>query len=101
MDPCVYGSKYGSVPIGHAVKLKEEHDTVKMVLLMHFICCTQFFWKNKSSNYQDLVNELLVSYHMLGCNMSINLHYLKFYLDKFQKTWVMSVKRKMSVFTRT
>jgi len=28
-----------------------------MVLQMLFICCTQFFWKTKSSNYQDLINE--------------------------------------------
>jgi len=48
------------------VKLEEEHDTVKMVLQMLFIYCTQFFLKTKSSNYQDLVNELLVSYHILG-----------------------------------
>jgi len=73
MDP--YGNKYGSVPIGHALKLKEEHDTAKMVLLMRFICCTYFFWKNKSSKYLNLVNELFVSYHMLGCNTSIKLHY--------------------------
>ena len=66
-----------SIPIGHAVKLKEERDTIKMVLQMLFICSTHFFWKTKSSNYQDLVNELLASYHMLGCNKSIKLHYLK------------------------
>jgi len=30
------------MPIGHAVKLKEEHDTVKMVLQMLFVCCTHF-----------------------------------------------------------
>jgi len=54
-----------------------------MVLQMLFICCTQFVWKTKSSKYQDLVKELVASYHMLGCNMSIKLHYLKSHLDKF------------------
>jgi len=42
MDPCLYGNTYGSISIEHAVKL-EEHDTIKMVLQMSFICCTQFF----------------------------------------------------------
>jgi len=77
MDPCLFGNKYGSVPIGHGVKLKEEYDTIKMVLLMLFICCTQFYWKCKLTNYQNLFNQLLVSYHMLGCNMSLKLYYLK------------------------
>ena len=45
MDPYLCGNKYGSVSIGHAVELKAEHDTVKVVLQMHFICCTQFFLK--------------------------------------------------------
>jgi len=58
------------------VKLEEEHDTLKMVLQMLLICCTQVFLKTKSSNYQDLVNELLAIYHILGCNMSIKLHYV-------------------------
>ena len=65
------------------MKLEEEHDAVKMVLQMLFICCTQFCLKTKSSNYQDLVNELLASYHMLGCNMSIKLLYLKSHSNKF------------------
>jgi len=52
MDTFLYGNKkYGSIPIGHAVKLKEEHETVKIVLQMLFICCTQFDCKTKSSNY--------------------------------------------------
>jgi len=74
MDPYSYDNKYGSVPIAHAVKLKAEHDTIKMVLKMLFICAHffahNFFGKTKS-NHQDLVKELLVSYHMLGCNMRI------------------------------
>jgi len=43
MDPYFYGNKYGSISIGHAVKLEEEHDTVKLVLQMLPICCTRFF----------------------------------------------------------
>jgi len=51
MDTYLYGNKYGSIRVGHAMKLKEEHDTVKMVLQMLFICCTQFFRKTKPSDY--------------------------------------------------
>jgi len=36
----------------------------------------------------------------VGCNMSIKLHYLKSQTH-FQIIWVMSVKSKASVFTRT
>ena len=66
MDPYLYGNKYGSASIGHAVKLEEERDTVKMVLQMLLICCTQFLLKTKLSNYQDLVNELLAIYHIMN-----------------------------------
>jgi len=51
MDTYLYCNNYGSTPVGHIIKLKDERDTVKMVLQMLFICCTQFFWKSKSSNY--------------------------------------------------
>jgi len=47
----VYGNKYGSIPIGPPMKLKEERDTVKMVLQILFICCTQFVFKTKPSHY--------------------------------------------------
>jgi len=44
-DTYLYGNKYGSIPIGQVGNLEEEHDTVKMVLQMLFICCTHFFGK--------------------------------------------------------
>jgi len=43
MDPYLYGNKYGFIPIEHVVQLRKEHETVKVVLQMFFICCTQFF----------------------------------------------------------
>ena len=48
----------------------EEHDTVKVVLQMLYLLYT-ISSKTKSSNNQDLVNELLAIYHILGCNMSV------------------------------
>jgi len=38
MDTYLYGNKHGSISDGHVVKLEEEHDTVKMVLQLLFIC---------------------------------------------------------------
>jgi len=43
MDPYLYGNKYGSTSIGHAVKLEEEHDTAMIVLQMLLSCFIQFF----------------------------------------------------------
>jgi len=79
------------------VKLREEHDTVKVVLQMLHLLYTSSS-KTKSSNNQDLVNELLVIYHILGGNISIKLYYLKSHSDKFPDNLG---KYKVSVFTRT
>jgi len=79
------------------VKLGEEHDTVKVVLQMLHLLYT-ISSDTKSSNNQDLVNELLAIYHILGCNMSIKLYYLKSHSDKFPDNLG---KYKVSVFTTT
>ena len=79
------------------MKLREEHDTVKVVLQKLHLLYT-ISSKTKSSNNQDLVNELLAIYHILGCNMSIKLYYLKSHSDKFPDNLG---KYKVSVFTRT
>ena len=85
MDPYLYGNKYGSVPIGHAVQLK-EHDTVKVVLQMLYICCrpTQFYWKTNSSTVTTTIWSVSC-WQVTTCwdAMSIKPHYLKSHLDKF------------------
>ncbi|KAI6651178.1 hypothetical protein LOD99_5529 [Oopsacas minuta] len=42
-----------------------------------------FLGIKKASNYKELVTELVDSYHALGCNMSIKIHYLRDLLDRF------------------
>ena len=84
------------ISIGHAVKLREEHDTVKVVLQMLHLLYT-ISSKTKSSNNQDLVSELLAIYHILGCNTNIKLYYLKSHSDKFPDNLG---KYKVSVFTK-
>ena len=42
-----------------------------------------FLGNTKAANYKDLVETLLDSFHALGCNMSIKVHFLKSHLNKF------------------
>ena len=42
-----------------------------------------FLGSTKAANYKDLVAILLASYHLLGCNMSIKVHFLNSHLDEF------------------
>ena len=44
---------------------------------------SNFLGNKKASNYKELVKELVDSYHALGCNMSIKIHYLRDHLDRF------------------
>jgi len=45
--------------------------------------CENFLGNNKSSNYEELVNTLLLSFQNLGCNMSVKVHFLHSHLDYF------------------
>ena len=42
-----------------------------------------FLGNTKAANYKDLVETLLDSFHVLGCNMSIKVHFLKSHLNEF------------------
>ena len=42
-----------------------------------------FLGNTKSSNYKELVQELTRSFQVLGCNMSIKMHFLKSHLQSF------------------
>ena len=45
-----------------------------------------FLGKHKSENYEDFVHNLVSSYHNIGANMSIKMHYLFSHLDRFPKS---------------
>ncbi|UYV70241.1 hypothetical protein LAZ67_7002262 [Cordylochernes scorpioides] len=45
--------------------------------------CKNFLGSVKVENYRDIVNDLLLSYKALGCNMSLKIHFLHSYLDFF------------------
>lgn len=42
-----------------------------------------FLGNQKAENYEELVQNLLINFKNLGCNMSIKVHYLDNHLDKF------------------
>ncbi|UYV76524.1 hypothetical protein LAZ67_14000956 [Cordylochernes scorpioides] len=42
-----------------------------------------FLGSVKVENYRDIVNDLLLSYKALGCNMSLKIHFLHSHLDFF------------------
>jgi hypothetical protein len=44
----------------------------------------EFLGKKKSDNYKELVENLIVRYAEMKCNMSIKLHYLHSHLDFFR-----------------
>ena len=45
--------------------------------------CENFLGNNKSPTYQDGVQRLLQSYQLLGCRMSLKIHFLHSHLDFF------------------
>ncbi|UYV69329.1 hypothetical protein LAZ67_6003256 [Cordylochernes scorpioides] len=45
--------------------------------------CKNFLGSVKVENYRDIVNDLLLSYKALGCNMSLKIHFLHSHLDFF------------------
>ncbi|UYV82762.1 hypothetical protein LAZ67_22000770 [Cordylochernes scorpioides] len=45
--------------------------------------CKNFLGSVKVENYRDIVNDLLLSYEALRCNMSLKIHFLHSHLDFF------------------
>jgi hypothetical protein len=49
--------------------------------------CSNFTDIEKEENYNEILQQLILSYSALGCNMSLKLHCLHSYSDFFMKTW--------------
>ena len=61
-----------------------------------------FLGNQRASNYQDVVQDLLTSYKAMGCNTSLNIHFLESHLDIFfQKISAKSVSNAVKYFTKT
>src|ERR1043165_1620685 len=54
------------------------------------LLCTDFLGNRKVSNFSDLVENLLTNYRVLGCRMSLKVHFLHAHLDFIHPTSVMS-----------
>lgn len=55
--------------------LKKQHSCFFKVI------CNSFLENHKSENYLEIVNNLLSSYKVTGCNMSLKIHFLDSHLD--------------------
>ena len=55
-----------------------------------------FLGNRRAQNYVEIVNNLLYSYQKLGCNMSLNTHFLHSHLNFFPRRivvqWVMNME---------
>ncbi|GBP80292.1 hypothetical protein EVAR_37969_1 [Eumeta japonica] len=50
-----------------------------------FVAVIQNFFGNfKANNYKQLVEEMLLNFKNLGCNMSLKVHYLSSHIDHFE-----------------
>jgi hypothetical protein len=47
------------------------------------LVAASFLGNNKADNYKELVENLLLSYEELGCNISLKIHFLHSHLDLF------------------
>ena len=45
--------------------------------------CVNFLGNYRAENYRDLVEDLLRAYKLMGCNMSLKIHFLHSHLDIF------------------
>ena len=48
-----------------------------------FLVIKNFLGNNKARKYAELVNNMLTAFRNLGCNMSVNMHYLFSHMDRF------------------
>jgi len=58
--------------------VKSDWDSFKFVV-------KGFLGNRRAENYEELVNNLLQSYQKLGCNMSLEIHFLHPHLDFFPR----------------
>lgn len=48
--------------------------------------CSRFLGNKKAENYEDLVGDMVKCFRVIGCNMSLKLHFLDSHLDFFPET---------------
>ncbi|GBM98729.1 hypothetical protein AVEN_79228-1 [Araneus ventricosus] len=70
-------------------KMKDEHfvtkmETNKIKAWESFkLCITSFLGNKKIPNYKSIVEEMIKNFKILGCSMSLKVHFLDSHLDYF------------------
>lgn len=77
------------------------NDQEKLASQCFVIVVQNFLGNHKAENYQELINELLISYKALGYNMSLKIHTLDSHLDFFRPIWGLCVTNKVRGAIRT
>jgi len=65
--------------------VEDLNETERNAWLSFKRICKDFLGNRKAANYQDVVQDLLTSYKAMGCNMSLNIHFLETHLDFFSR----------------
>jgi len=60
---------------------EDLNETEKNAWLSFKRICKDFLGNHKAANYQDAVQDLLTPYKVMGCNMSLKIHFLESNLD--------------------
>jgi len=55
---------------------EDLNETERNACLSFKRICKDFLGNHKAANYQDVVQDLLTSYKAMGCNMSLQFHFL-------------------------
>jgi hypothetical protein len=62
---------------------------LKKMFWKHLCGCSQFFSKHKAPNYRTRVENLLATFRIMGCNMSLKLRFFHSHRDFFEATFEM------------
>jgi hypothetical protein len=66
---------------------EDLNETERNAWLSFKKICRDFFRNHKAANYQDVGQDLLISYKATGCNMSLKNPFLESHLDFFPENF--------------
>ena len=96
----IFGTK-----IRQLFKNKEFIETMSSVEKNGWITFSQvvnnFLGNTKSAEYKEIVKILLDTFHKLGCNMSVNVHFLRSHLEYFPENLGALSEEQGESFTKT
>jgi hypothetical protein len=60
----------------------------------------KLFGNHKDEDYKNIVGIMFKNVHILGCNMSLKVHFLFSHLNLFLKILVLSARNKENILTK-